>query len=212
MEHKTVSLADQVFERLEADILSGRYQKGELLTELRLVADLGVSRTPIREALRRLEQDRFVRLTQKGMEILGIGREELDDIFAVRQDLEGLAAAKAAESALPRSLEELREVLELQEFYAARKDATRICELDGRFHRLLYECSGSQVLRDILLPLHKKVQRYRLSSVEEPERAHESIEEHRAIYEALAARDRKAATDAAKRHIQRAGEHILKKA
>ena len=72
LEHKTISLAEQVFERLENDILSGKYQRGETLTELKLVTDLGVSRTPVREALHRLEQENIIEITSKGILILGV--------------------------------------------------------------------------------------------------------------------------------------------
>ena len=94
---KTVSLADQVFEKLEQDIITGVYARGEILTELRLVEQLGVSRTPIREALRRLEQERLIRETGKGSLVLGITVEDLIDIMEIRQRIEGLAALYAKE-------------------------------------------------------------------------------------------------------------------
>ena len=81
IEHKTISLADQVFEHLETDILSGKYQKGETLTESKLSLELGVSRTPIREALRRLEQEHLIEEAPKGVVVVGIGEKDLADIF-----------------------------------------------------------------------------------------------------------------------------------
>ncbi len=210
MERKTASLADRVFERLESDILSGRYQKGELLTELRLVGDLGVSRTPIREALRRLEQERIVRLTQKGMEILGVGREEVSDMLDVRLFVEEHAASRAAERVDSGRLERLKETLELQEFYILRGDSARVCELDAAFHRLLCELSGSQVLCDLLIPLHKKLQRFRLASLEGRTRALSALEEHRAIYAAVSQKDPREAAAAMHAHVRNAKQSILK--
>ena len=96
---KTVSLADQVFERLEDDIITGVYPRGEILTELKLVEVLGVSRTPIREALRRLEQERLIAESGKGSVVLGITQEDLMDIMDIRQRVEGLAAFYAAQNA-----------------------------------------------------------------------------------------------------------------
>ena len=90
---KSVSLADQVFEKLENDIIAGVYPRGEVLTELKLVEQLGVSRTPIREALRRLEQERLIKDTGKGSLVLGITVEDLVDIMEIRQRIEGVAAA-----------------------------------------------------------------------------------------------------------------------
>ena len=90
MEHKTVSLADQVFEHLETDILSGKYQKGEVLTEMKLTAELGVSRTPVREALRRLQAEHIIEESAKGMVVMGISKQDLEDIFEIRAHLEGM--------------------------------------------------------------------------------------------------------------------------
>ena len=95
-QHKTISLADQVFERLEGEILGGKYQPGELLTEARLTEDLGVSRTPVREALRRLEQEHIVELSSKGILVLGVTEKDICDIYAIRLRIEGMAAAAAA--------------------------------------------------------------------------------------------------------------------
>ena len=88
-EFKSISLATQVFEKLEEDIITGVYPKGEILTELKLVEQLGVSRTPIREALRRLEQERLIADTGKGSVVLGITEEDLLDIMNIRQRIEG---------------------------------------------------------------------------------------------------------------------------
>ena len=84
-EFRTVSLADQVFEKLESDIITGVYPRGEVLTELKLVENMGVSRTPIREALRRLAQERLIEDTAKGSVVLGITVDDLIDIMDIRQ-------------------------------------------------------------------------------------------------------------------------------
>ena len=101
MEHKTVSIADQVFEILEKDILTGIYARGENLTETKLSEKLGVSRTPIREALRRLEQERLVVGTSRGMRVVGLDMSDIEDIYEIRSRVEGLAARRAAERAKP---------------------------------------------------------------------------------------------------------------
>ena len=89
---KSTSLADQVFDRLENDIIMGVIPRGEVLTELKLVEMLGVSRTPIREALRRLEQERLIQDTGKGSLVLGITEDDLLDIMNIRERIEGLVA------------------------------------------------------------------------------------------------------------------------
>lgn len=211
LEHKTISLAEQVFEHLENNILTGKYQRGEILTEQILVTDLGVSRTPVREALHRLEQEHVIEITSKGILILGVTEQDLEDIFAIRLRIEGLASYSAAQKMTPEQLAELKETLELQEFYVSRQDPERIKTMDSRFHQLIYRYCGSAVLNDTLLPLHKKVQKYRRASVENNSRAQQSAREHRAIYEAIEARDAALAEKYTVEHIANAAGHILKK-
>lgn len=207
-EHKTISLADQVFDRLEREILDGVYRRGEVLTELRLVSDLGVSRTPIREALLRLEQEHIVEMTGKGILVLGVTKDDYFDIMEVRSRIEGLCAARAARNITPEQLDELREALELQEYYVTKKDAEHIKSFDGSFHQMIYRFSASTVLMDSLEPLHKKAQKYRKKSVENASRAELSAKEHRAIYEAIAAHDEEKAEQAMLLHIENAKKHI----
>lgn len=207
-EHRTLSLAEQVFERIENEVLSGKYQRGELLTEMKLVSDLGVSRTPVREALHRLEQEHLVDISPKGILVVGVTQKDLEDIFAIRLRIEGMASREAALHITNEELEELRETLELQEFYVPRKDADHIKGMDSKFHQLIYRFSGSAVLNDTLLPLHKKVQKYRKASVENESRAVHSAQEHRAIFEAIAAHDPELAEQRTYEHIANAAEHI----
>ena len=211
IEHKNISLAEQVFERLETDILSGKYQQGEVLTELKLVGDLGVSRTPIREALRRLEQEHIIEITQKGILVIGVSRKDLEDILSIRICIEGLAAAEAAKNITDEQLEELREAVELQEFYVPKHDADRINGMDSKFHKLIYRFSGSTQLYDTLMPLHKKLHKYRKASVENEVRSEHSSQEHRAIFEAIAAHDAELAEQRMMAHITNARDFIKNK-
>ncbi len=211
IEHKNISLAEQVFDRLETDILSGKYRQGEILTELKLVSDLGVSRTPIREALRRLEQEHIIEITQRGIVVIGVSQKDLADILAIRMRIEGLAAAEAAKRITDEELEELREAVELQEFYVPKHDADRINGMDSRFHQLIYRFSGSTPLYDTLMPLHKKLHKYRKASVENEVRSAHSSQEHRAIFEAIAAHDAELAEKYMVAHIANARESIQNK-
>ena len=189
MDHRTISIADQVFEILERDILTGVYARGEVLTETKLSEKLGVSRTPVREALRRMEQERLVVGTSRGMRVVGLDRRDIDDIYEIRSRVEGLAARRAAERAGEEELEQLKHLLDMQEFFTLKEDGTGIIDTDNHFHEMLYRMSGSLVLHDTLLPLHRKIVKYRQVSVGNSIRAKESFEEHRAIYEAVAAHD-----------------------
>ncbi len=211
MEHRSISLAEQVFDRLEGDILSGVYAHGAFLTEAGLAADLGVSRTPIREALHRLEQEHIIEITPKGILVIGVTQQDLEDIFRIRIRIEGIASGLAAERITEAQLNELRETLELQEFYVQKHDADHIKVYDSKFHQLIYYFSGSNAFYDTLMPLHKKVQKFRKASVQNESRAEQSAKEHRAIYEAIEAKDAALAIRMTEQHIANAAYHILKK-
>ena len=211
IEHKSISLADQVFEHLETDILSGKYQRGESLSESKLSASLGVSRTPIREALRRLEQEHLIEESPKGMIVVGISEKDLTDIFQIRSALEGKAAQMAAENYTDEQLNTVREALEFQEFYLGKHDPDRIKSMDSRFHETIYKMSGSTVFYDVLLPLHKKLLKYRKASVSDSNRAEASVAEHRAIYEAIAVRDGELASKLIIEHLNNAYNNMIKK-
>ena len=210
MEHKTISLADQVFENLENDILSGKYQRGELLTESRLCQTLGVSRTPIREALRRLSQEHIIEESGKGSIVLGITEDDLKDIFFIRRKIEGICAREAAKNRTEEQLNTLREAVEFQEFYLSKKDADKIKTMDSRFHETIYRMSGSSVFCDVLIPLHKKIQKYRRASVSNVSRAAASVAEHRGILEAIAEKDAKKAEKLFSEHLLNAYNHMFK--
>ncbi len=208
--HKTVSLADQVFEHIERDILSGKYERGEIITESKLSAELGVSRTPIREALRRLEQEHLIEESGKGSIVIGISEKDLEDIFLIRKQLECLAASMAAKNHTDEQLAELKETLELQEFYVTKADTEHVKYMDNKFHRILYKLTGSTVFYDTLVPLHRKIQKYRRASLQSKSRATESVLEHRKVYEAIASRDEDLAAKTVLEHIENAYNHIKK--
>ena len=178
---KTTSLADQVFEKLENDIIQGVYPRGEILTELKLVDQLGVSRTPIREALRRLEQERLIEDTGKGSRVVGITEEDLEDIMNIRQRIEGLAAYYATKNMTPEGLAQLTHIADLQDFYFDKGDAELLRQVDEQFHDTICYLSKRTVIVDTLLPLHRKTRRYRRISMEDWSRTINTRKEHRAI-------------------------------
>ena len=208
-EFKTVSLADQVFERLENDIITGVYPRGEILTELKLVEQLGVSRTPIREALRRLEQERLIQDSGKGSVVLGVTLEGLMDIMNIRQRIEGLAAYYATKNLTPEGREELMQISELQDFYYEKKDITRLQQMDDRFHDAIYELSQRTIIRDTLTPLHRKTLLYRRTVLEDVSRMDSSIQEHKEICNAILSGNAELASDLVTQHIVKAKESMI---
>ena len=210
-EFKSISLATQVFEKLEEDIITGVYPRGEILTELKLVEQLGVSRTPIREALRRLEQERLIKETGKGSMVLGITMEDLVDIMEIRQRTEGLAAYHATKNLTEEGREELQQISQLQDFYFEKQDIDNLRKMDDRFHDAIYQLSKRPVLRDALVPLHRKTQRYRRISIEDKDRLSRSIQEHKAICNAILSGDAELAEQLITQHIERAKKNMIER-
>ncbi len=208
-EFKSISLATQVFEKLEEDIITGVYPRGEILTELKLVEQLGVSRTPIREALRRLEQERLIEESGKGSVVLGITMEDLVDIMEIRQRIEGLAAYHATKNLTDEGREELLQISQLQDFYFEKQDIDNLRKMDDQFHDAIYNLANRPVLRDTLIPLHRKSQRYRKISIEDRERLSHSVHEHKAICDAILSGEAGLAARLITDHIDRAKENMI---
>ena len=210
-EIKTVSLAESVFKRLESDILSGKYAIGEIITELSLTRELSVSRTPVREAIRRLVQENLVEETPKGHVVAGVSYADICDIYDIRIKIEGEATARFTKVATEEQLHRMREVLELQEFYTQRAEADKIKALDSEFHEIIYSGCGSKMYGYILSSLHRKVQNSRRHSVSDTERAQCAAKEHRELFSAIESRNAERAQELAVLHIKNAKDNIMKK-
>ena len=206
---KSTSLADQVFDRLENDIIQGVYPKGEILTELKLVEQLGVSRTPIREALHRLEQERLITDTGKGSLVLGITEEDLKDIMNIRQGVEPLASYYATLNMNDEDRAELSHIVDLQDFYFSKWDVEHLRQVDDDFHDAISRISGRSVIKDTLQPLHRKTRLYRKIAMEDKARATITTKEHRAIYDAIMAGDAELAAKLTWEHIAHAKTHMF---
>ena len=206
---KTVSLADQVFEQLENDIIQGIYPRGEILTELKLAEQLGVSRTPIREALRRLEQERLISDAGKGSVVLGITEDDILDIMNIRQRIEGLAAYYATINMDDEARAELAHIVDLQEFYFNKEDLDHLRQADDKFHDAICRLSGRAVIYDTLRPLLRKTRRYRRISMQSKDRVTNTMREHREIYEAIISGNAELAMELSSKHIEKAKQHMI---
>ena len=210
-EFRSASLADQVFEKLENDIIQGVYSRGEILTELSLAEHLGVSRTPIREALRRLEHENLIEDTGKGSVVLGISEENLIDIMDIRTYIEPLASYYAALNRSEEEIKNLSHIMDLQDFYFSKHDAEHLRQEDDDFHDAICQICRRTVIRDALLPLHRKTRRYRKISIEDYRRQEESLKEHRAIYEAIVAGNADLAAQLTAKHVERAKKNMMER-
>lgn len=196
------SLSSRVFHTLREEILSGKYQRDEELKEKTIGEELGVSRTPVREALRQLELEGLVTIIpNRGAFVVGISKDDIQDIYEIRSLLEGLCAKWAASGISEKELQELEEIIFLTDYHIEKGHYEQILELDNRFHELLYGAGNSKVLKHVLSDFHHYVERVRKVSLAEKKRAEESNREHRKILEALKAHDEKRAEQLANEHI-----------
>lgn len=210
VDKNTKSLEENVFLTLEDEILSGKLKRGDTLTETSLSARLGVSRTPLRGALHRLYEEGLIEVTpNRGAVVIGIGREELVDIYKMRIRLEGLASAEAAKRIADDDKLRLREIVELCDFYIARRDAERLKELDSEFHSIIYRASGNRMLNKTLSELHRNIHIYRKRSLAVEERLEKSSEEHKQILDAIERGDSEAADRLTSAHIEAALNNLL---
>ena len=196
------SLRGMVFTKIREDILSGKYTENEELKEITIGQELGVSRTPVREALRQLELEGLVKIIpNKGAYVAGISNKDVHDIYMIRSYLEGLCAHWACENITQEQIDAIEEVIYLSEFHVKKEHFDQIVELDTKFHELLYASSGSRILGHLLRDYHQYVHSIRKITLSDPDRARNSNAEHSAILEAIRNRDADNAEKLAHEHI-----------
>lgn len=203
------SLRGQVFDKIRSDILNGKYKRGEELVEISIGKELGISRTPVREAIRQLELEGLVQLVpNKGAFVTGISEKDVRDIYLIRARLEGLAARMAAKNITPELLDAMEETVVLSEYHAKKEHYEQVCEMDSKFHKLLYKASGSRILEHTLTDFHQYVQRVRMASIMKKRRMEKSNDEHDAILTAIREHDEEKAELVATRHISNTVENL----
>lgn len=203
------SLRGRVFQQIRDGILSGKYASGDELREITIGQELGVSRTPVREALRQLELEGLVEIIpNKGAHVTGITNKDVKDIYMIRSYLEGLAARWATEHITEEEISELEEIVLLAEFNLKKDKPEQVVMLDGRFHALLYKTTNSRMLDHVLVDFHRYVQHARASSVAAKDRARKSVREHKAILEAIKEKDADLAEQLANDHILHVMENL----
>ena len=203
------SLRGRVFQSIREDILSGRYEQNTELKDAAIGADLGVIRTPVREALRQLELEGLVTIIpNRGAYVNMITAKDVQDIYVIRSMLEGLCARWATQSITAEQLDSMEETLCLSEYHTSKKNYEKLYELDSLFHEQLYEAGGSRILNHILSDFHDYVKMVRKATISTSSRSVTSTEEHRAIFEAIKEKDPDKAEALAKEHVKHTIESI----
>lgn len=204
------SLRGRVFSRLREDILNGKYDEGVELREIAIGEELGVSRTPVREAFRQLELEGLIKIIpNKGAYVVGISDKDVRDIYILRSRLEGLAARWAVDNITVEQMEEMEENVYLAKFHTEKGHNEQIFELDNRFHELLYEASGSKILEHQLKDYHQYVLRIRKKTLASAKRGTQSNLEHEAILEAIKNKNADDAERLAHEHMINAYQNML---
>lgn len=204
------SLRGRVFHRLRDDILSGKYAEHEELKEMAIGEEMGVSRTPVREAFRQLELEGLIQIIpNKGAYVTGITEKDVKDIYVIRSLLEGLCARWATEHITKEQMDEMEENVYLAEFHARKGHLEQLAELDNRFHDILYEACNSKILEHQLKDFHQYVLRVRKKTLAKATRGNKSNEEHRMIMEAIRDKNADLAERLAHQHMINAYENMV---
>ncbi len=203
-------LRDVVFETLRQAILSGRLQPGERLMEIHLARQLGVSRTPVREAIHKLEQEGLVNMVpRRGAVVAKITRSDLEDVLEVRATLEDLCVRKACHTMTAEDLDALDQAAARFAECVEHGDLMECAQADVVFHDIISESTGNRRLIQILNNLREQIYRYRLENLKDRETWPELIQEHRTICEALRGKDEEKAREAIRIHIANQKHSIM---
>ncbi len=202
-----VPLRVQVYSALRDAIVTGRLKPGERIVEDRICTELGVSRSPLREALRKLEGEGLVSiLPRRGAVVTELTQRDQLDLFPIREALEGLAAHLAASHITTDELAELEDVCQAMQKCIVAKDMAAVVVLNTQFHELIAKASRNRWVRDFLLSIRAQTRRLYRSSIEKPDRAVESVAEHRRVIEALRQGNGVQAEALAREHVVKARE------
>jgi DNA-binding GntR family transcriptional regulator len=203
------TLADQVYVSIKAAIIEGTLRPGERLRENEIALSLGASRTPVREALSRLEHDGLVTsLKTGGSTVVDLSENDMKDIFGLIRVLETYATRLAAQRITPKQLERLDALCTRAE-RLANADYERLSELNRQFHEQVIEASGNRRLQALLGNLRSAMQPYRALTLQSPKFRAQSVRDHRRIFDLLQKRDVQALETLMSRHLEVAQEVTL---
>jgi len=196
---------EAAFEKIKEAIIKGHFKPGEKLVEQTLAQEMGVSRTPVREAIRRLEAEGFVvSIPRKGVVVSRADKEEIVQLYSIRAELEGLAARWAIENADEDDMRKLDEAISRMEETAASGDLDGVVQSNALFHDAIAQASKSRILCTLLKTLQDNIQRFRFQSLHLPGRPEAALAEHKEIVAAIKEKKTEEADRLLKEHLQNA--------
>ncbi len=204
-------LRELVTDNIRQAILRGVFPPGMRLMELQLASDIGVSRTPVREAIRALELEGLVvMIPRRGAYVANISIKDINEVYEVRTALEVLAAGLAAERINDEELDEMEKILVSMSTLTPAHDMEALVSNDTKFHDIIYNASRNGRLISIVNNLREQINSIRGGSMGYPGRLGEMMDEHRAIVDSIAQRDSDAAQQAVRTHMENAERTLLK--
>lgn len=204
-------LGEIVFEYLRNAILSGELKPGERLMEVTIADQLGVSRTPVREAIRKLEKESFViMIPRKGAYVADLTKNDILEVLEIRKELEGFAAALAADRMTDEEKDAMSNVVESFNLSLAKMDKRSMIDSDNEFHSLIFKATKNQRLINIIYDLHDQFQRFRLIYFSEFNNFKEIQESHGRIFDAILKSDSNRAKEEAENHVESIRELVNK--
>jgi DNA-binding GntR family transcriptional regulator len=203
-------LREVVFETLRNAIINGDLTPGQRLMEVQLAEEMGVSRTPIREAIRKLELENLVvMIPRKGAYVATMSKEDVKEILDIRAVLEALAAELAAKNADYKDINELKHCVELFTEAVNNNDVDKIIEYDVHLHDTIYHAAQNKKLINIINSLREQVQRFRSAYLVQVEEREDLLNDHTEMIQAIESKDPSWAHDAAYQHIKNTEKNIL---
>ena len=197
------SLTDEIVDIIRDRILKGEYRIGEKIKENQIATEFKVSRTPIREAFKQLENEGLIDyVPNRGCFAKGFTRQDIEDIYAVRKALELMAVEWAVSRISGEQIAALQEQSELMEFYTARKDSDKVLELNSAYHNIIYDAAGSRFMAQILRSYKEYIEQTRKVILYEQTYLEEILKEHKKVLDAIIARDVEGAKKAMGEHLE----------
>lgn len=209
-EDPSASLGELAFRTLRESILRGHLQPEQRLSENQLAAAMGVSRTPIRQAIHMLESEGLVTTRRHQVSVLGFEVDGLEEVYLIRRALEGLATELAAINMTDEELDELAEVLDLMEFYVLKGNVSALRQTSRSFHQRIYDGSGNRMLRLMLGNLWSYIESARGGMSTKEAVTGDPLKSHRIILRALRDRDPLLARRLSEGHVMTAKDRMLR--